>query len=267
MSIRNTLRSLPWMMQASFAEAIAYRAEMLVWILSTTMPLVMMVLWSAVAKDAPVGRFGESDFVLYFLTTFIVRQLTSAWTAWQMSFEVRQGQLSQRLLRPINVIMAYAVENLAALPMRMALALPVAVIGLVILGADRFPRSAGVWLLVGVSLVGAWLISFLANSIIGCLSFYLESSTKVMELWLTMFMVFSGYLIPVELFPEGLRQLSNVLPFRYQIGLPVELISGGYTWETGGAMLLRQWAWVGALLLGTWAIWTRGVRRFAAYGG
>ena len=36
MSLRTTVRALPTMAKIGFAEAVAYRAEMLVWMLSTT---------------------------------------------------------------------------------------------------------------------------------------------------------------------------------------------------------------------------------------
>jgi ABC-2 type transport system permease protein len=39
-------------LRIGFAEMVAYRAEFLVWILTTNMPLVMMALWSAVAAEA-----------------------------------------------------------------------------------------------------------------------------------------------------------------------------------------------------------------------
>src|SRR5262245_25182774 len=130
MSVRTTLRAVPAILKAGFAEAVAYRAEMLVWILSTTMPLIMMSLWVAVARDAPIGRFGQKEFILYFLAMFIVRQLAAAWTAWMMNYEIRQGILSMRLLKPIHPLISYALENISAMPMRMAVALPVAAIAL-----------------------------------------------------------------------------------------------------------------------------------------
>src|SRR5215831_15107267 len=90
MSLAKSVRALPTLFKVGFLEAVAYRAELLVWVLSTTMPLIMLALWSAVAREAPVGRFGQMDFVAYFLATFIVRQLTGAWVAWEMNWEVRQ---------------------------------------------------------------------------------------------------------------------------------------------------------------------------------
>jgi ABC-2 type transport system permease protein len=267
MSVASTARALPTLMRVGFAEAVAYRAEMLVWVLATTMPLIMLALWSAVAADGPVGRFDQRDFLAYFLATFIVRQLTGAWVAWQMSWEVRTGALSMRLLRPIHPMVSYAVENLAAVPLRLVVAVPVAVLALVLLGTKSLPHSLLLWAVWGLAVLGGWLITFLANVIIGCLALWTGSSVKVMDVWLVAFMVFSGYLVPVELFPGALRTLVAWLPFRYQIGFPVEVMTGAYALRAALWMLLRQWAFVLGLFLVATLVWRRGLRRFAAYGG
>jgi ABC-2 type transport system permease protein len=266
-SVASTARALPTLVRVGFAEAVAYRAEMLVWVLATTMPLIMLALWSAVAADAPVGRFDQRDFLAYFLATFIVRQLTGAWVAWQMSYEVRTGALSMRLLRPIHPMVSYAVENLAAVPLRLVVAVPVAILALILLGTRTLPHSPLLWVVWCLAVLGGWLITFLANVIIGCLALWTGSSVKVMDVWLVAFMVFSGYLVPVELFPGGLRTLVAWLPFRYQIGFPVEVMTGAYALPAALVMLLRQWAFVLGLLLAAAIIWRRGLRRFAAYGG
>jgi ABC-2 type transport system permease protein len=267
MSVASTARALPTLVRVGFAEAVAYRAEMLVWVLATTMPLIMLALWSAVAADAPVGRFDQRDFLAYFLATFIVRQLTGAWVAWQMSYEVRTGALSMRLLRPIHPMVSYAVENLAAVPLRLVVAVPVAILALILLGTRTLPHSPLMWAVWCLAVLGGWLITFLANVIIGCLALWTGSSVKVMDVWLVAFMVFSGYLVPVELFPGGLRTLVTWLPFRYQIGFPVEVMTGAYALPAALVMLLRQWAFVLGLFLAATIIWKRGLRRFAAYGG
>ena len=58
MSLRNTLRAFPTLLRVGFSEALAYRAELLVWVLSTTMPFIMMALWTAVAREQPIGSYG-----------------------------------------------------------------------------------------------------------------------------------------------------------------------------------------------------------------
>ncbi|QSQ13302.1 ABC transporter permease [Myxococcus landrumensis] len=268
MSVRGVLRAMPTMLRVGFAESVAYRAEMFVWVLSTTMPLVNMVLWMAVAKHSPVGQYGQADFVSYFLATFAVRQLTSAWAAWIINWEVKQGTLAMRLLRPISPLWAYMFDNIAGFPLRLVVAVPVVVLSVVLVGADKaVPQHAWQWGLFLLAVLGGWAITFLANVAMGALSLFTDSSQKTMEVWMVLFFVCSGYMYPVELLPDGLRAVINWLPFRYQMGLPVELMTGAHDLPTALGLLARQWAWVlgmGTLALG---IWKYGVRRFAAFGG
>ncbi|HKQ62813.1 MAG TPA: ABC-2 family transporter protein [Candidatus Polarisedimenticolaceae bacterium] len=267
MSLGTVARAVPTLVKIGFAEAVAYRAEFLVWMLSTTMPLIMLALWSAVARDGPVGRFGQSEFVAYFLATFIVRQLTGAWVAWQMNYEIRQGTLAMRLLRPIHPLIPYAVENLAAQPLRLLVALPVAAAGLGLVGTQLLPRDPLLWMEWCAAMLGAWLITFFASCCIGCLAFYLDSSIKLMEAWLALYFVLSGYLFPVELLPAAVRRVVDWLPFRYQIGLPVELMTSAHDPRSGLLLLGRQWAFAAMLLVTALVVWRRGLARFAAYGG
>jgi ABC-2 type transport system permease protein len=88
-----------------------------------------------------------------------------------------------------------------------------------------------------------------------------------MDAWLVFYFILSGYLVPVDLFPPGIRAVVDWLPFRYQIGLPVELMTGAHGRVEGLLMLARQWAWVGLALAAASLLWRRGVKRFAAYGG
>jgi ABC-2 type transport system permease protein len=95
----------------------------------------------------------------------------------------------------------------------------------------------------------------------------MESSIKLMDVWLAAFFVFSGYLYPLELFPDWMQSFVSYLPFRYQIGLPVELMTGMHTVAAAWPLLLRQWAWALSLLGASLVSWRIGVRRFQAYGG
>jgi ABC-2 type transport system permease protein len=267
MSLRRTLRALPTILRVGFSEAVAYRAETIVWIAATTMPLVMLALWHAVAREAPIGRYGASQMVGYFLAMFVVRQLTGSWAVWLMNMEIRDGTLAQRLLRPVHPLLTYAISALAELPIRGILAVPLASVALVVFAGDQLTRDPALWGVWALSIVGGWLITLMANLAIGCLALFVESSTKIMDVWLALYFVFSGYLFPVDLFPAWMRHAIDWLPFRYQLGLPVEIMTNVYDVPHALAMLARQWAMVLAMGAVVALVWRRGVRRFAAYGG
>jgi len=265
--MRRTLRALPTLLRIGLAEAVAYRAELLVWLLATNMPLVMLALWSAVARDAPVGRFGQKDFVAYYLAALVVRLMTGAWVVWELTFEIRQGTLSYRLLRPLHPLLAYAAENVAAMPLRLAVSLPVALFALWLTSAERLTRDPLLLALFPLTVLGGWLITFLAMAIVGTLAFRADSATSLFELWMGLYGLLSGYLVPLELFPAWVTSVARLMPFRSMLGFPVELVTGMLTREQALLELAIQWGWIAGLLLGARAAWRAGLRRYAAFGG
>jgi ABC-2 type transport system permease protein len=266
-ALRRTARAYPTLLRVGLAEAVAYRAEMLVWMLTTTMPLVSLALWSAVAETAPVGRFTQQRFAAYFLATLLIRQLTGSWLVWELNQEIRTGTLSRRLLRPIHPLVSYSAQNLAAIPLRAAMTLPAAILLVVLIEPGLLPRTPLTLFAAIFAVLGAWLINFFTMALIGSLAFYVESSTAIFDLWMVAFMVLSGYLVPLELFPPTLRAVAHALPFRYTIAFPVEIVTGLLRGETMLRELAFQWAYV--LGVGTAAIlaFRSGVRRYAAFGG
>jgi ABC-2 type transport system permease protein len=265
--VLRTLRAVPTLLRIGFAEAVAYRAEFVVWLLATNMPLVMLALWTAVARDGPVGRYGQAEFTAYFLAALVVRLLTGAWVVWELTFEIRQGTLAFRLLRPVHPLVAYACENIAAMPLRLALSLPVAAILLFTIGGAHVTHDPLLLALFPITVAGAWLITFLAMAIVGTLAFRLDSATSLFEIWMGLFGVLSGYLVPLDLFPNWVGSLARVLPFRYMLAFPVELVTGALDRAAAMRNLGAQWLFVAILFAGATAAWRVGIRRYAAFGG
>jgi ABC-2 type transport system permease protein len=265
--VRRTLRAAPTLLRVGFAEAVAYRAEFLVWLLSTNMPLVMLALWTAVARDGPVGRFDQAGFAAYFLAALVVRLMTGAWVVWEMSFEIRQGTLAFRMLRPVHPLVAYAAENVAAMPVRLAVSLPVAALALFLLGGSHVTHDPLLLALFPVTVFQAWLITYLAMAAVGCLAFWFESATSLFDVWLGLFGIFSGYLVPLELYPHWVGAVARWLPFRYMLSFPVELVTGMLSRGAAFRELLVQWGFIALLFLATRSAWRAGVRRFSSVGG
>lgn len=260
-------RGIPTMLRVGFAEAVAYRAEFIVWILTTNTPLVMLLVWSTVAKEEPLGRMGGEELGAYFLAVMIVRLLTSSWVVWDLVYEIRQGEISMRLLRPIHPFVSYAAENVAALPMRGFVSLPIAGVALLWLGAGQLTSDPLGWAMIPVAIAGAWLITFFLMAAIGSLGLLWESSLSIYQVWLGAYFVLSGYTIPLELFPPWLGSIIEWLPFRFLLSFPVEVMLGLVGREAMMWGLLVQWGYVAASLVVALWIWKVGLRRYAAYGG
>lgn len=264
---QSTLRALPALLRIGVAETIAYRAEFFVWMLTTSLPLVMLALWSAVAAEAPFRGYASEDFVAYYLCALIARNLTGSWVYWHIEDEVRRGTLSLRLLRPMHPFLTYAATHLASVPLRGAIALPVALVLLVSSGSSELTHDPAQLALLVPSLALAWLLSFGIMFALGTLAFFLERASAIVDVYFGVFAVLSGYLVPLELLPSTLARLAEVSPFRGIIAIPVELATQPALGLAGAAQRVAfQAAWAVGILVVVATLWRRGLRRYEAFG-
>lgn len=259
-------RALPTLLRVSTADHIAYRAEMTIWILTSTLPLFMLALWNAVVRDGAIAGFGPVEMARYFTATLIVRQLTGVWVMWELSYNIRTGRLSGQLLRPLHPLFMHAVWMVTALPFRILILSPI-VVALVAWRPDllAWPGWGGL-ALFGLSTALAFTMSFLIQCWFGTLSFWLDKSDGLFGVWFSTWMVASGYLAPLDLFPAWARQILALLPFRAMLAVPVEILGGFVSPREALADVAVQAVWV--VLMGTLVqvTWRRGVRRYGAYG-
>jgi ABC-2 type transport system permease protein len=260
-----TLRALPTLLRVGVAETVAYRAEFIVWILTTTQPLIMMGLWTAVARDGKFGAYTPQGFTAYFLATLLVRQLTGNWVAWQMGEEVRMGTMSMRLLRPIHPFFAFAASHVAAIPFRSVVAIP---IGIALLAStpEALTHDPLQLALLPVSLALAWLLTFVILFAFGTLSFWLTQTFAIVNLYFGVYSLFSGYLMPLDLLPGPLANIAGYLPFRFMLSAPVEILTRQMDHDHLAFLLGGQAAWTGVMLATALAMWRAGIKRFEAVG-
>lgn len=262
---RRLARVVGALLRLSFAEAIAYRLSLLMWILTTPFPLVSLALWAGLAEAGPIGGYARPDFVAYFVTAFMVRQLTASWVVWDLESQIRSGDLSTLLMRPFHPLLHHAMQNVAALPVRVALALPIGAAVLLLAGGPAIDGSSAL-LVAPLAITLAWLIVLSLQICIGCLAFWLTSSSSLYEVWLGLYLVLSGAALPTSLYPDGLAEVVRALPFHAVLGFPVELIIGRVHGPAIAAGLALQAAWLAAFAALASALWRRGVRVYGAVG-
>jgi ABC-2 type transport system permease protein len=268
--VRSKLRRLAslyaQLLRTGFAEGVAYRAEFLIWMFSTNMPLVMLAIWAAAARSGPVGAYSQRGFAAYYLCALLVRLMTGAWVVWELTMEIRQGTLALRLLRPIHPLLQFSADNIAVIPMRGIVAIPVTGI-LLWIARGELAHDWFSWILLAPALLGAWLIYFLVQAIIGTVALRFESAASLFDAWLGFSNILSGYLVPLDLFPRAVRDVAAWLPFRFQLSFPVELMLGRWSQAQALQLLGVQWIYVVFFFLCTRFAWRSGLRYYAAYGG
>lgn len=260
------LRAMPDLVRVGVAGVSAYRAEMVIWILSATMPLVMMALWDAVAAGGPVAGLGALDLGRYFVATLIVRQLSSAWLLWELNYDIRQGRLSNKLLKPMHPLVQYAVDMVVAIPLRLLVLSPL-LVGVLALRPELLWVPTPLQLAVfALSLAAAWMVNFLIQALFAILSFWIDKSDALFGVWFGAYSLLSGYLAPMDVFPGPVAAVLRLSPFRAMLGGPVETLAGLSSPAEMAADLAVSLGWTAALAVAVALAWRAGIRRYGAFG-
>jgi ABC-2 type transport system permease protein len=118
-------------------------------------------------------------------------------------------------------------------------------------------------LLIGLG----FIIVFFMDYMIGMTSFW------VTQLWGFNFAknqiltVFSGALIPIWVFPDGLKKIVEFTPFPYIYGFPLEVLIKGITLERLLEILLIDALWICFFFVIGRILWMRGSKRIFVQGG
>lgn len=260
------LRKFGVLLRVSWSDALAYRAEILIWVLTGVLPLVMLAVWRTLAGTGGVGGYSGADFAAYYVGALTVRQLTGVWIIWDMEREIRLGELSPHLLRPYHPLARYLAIALCDKPLRLGMMLPIWGIAL-LLEPGAAPHSDALSLAALLpALLLAFLIYFFTQCSIGLLSFWWTQVLALQDFWFGLYALASGYLVPLDLLPEPVTRVLSLLPFRSMLGFPLDLLLG----RLGPAGIAQglgvQLFWVAALFALMSLLWARGMRRYSAVG-
>jgi len=263
--MRTLLRQLWTFTAVSYAEMMEYRAEVLLWVLSSIMPFVMMGVWMKASVGAP-GQLGlgPTGFARYFLCVFLIRQVTLVWVIYDVEHHVVQGTLSPRLLQPIDPFWRFFCDHLGERLARLPF--------LVLLTAFFFGLyPAAFWVpewraavLATVCLLAAFLLRFIMQYAFAMIAFWSERASAIEDLWFFMYLFLSGYLAPLTLFPESVRRVAEWTPFPYLIYMPAQLLMGQPTPVARGLAVSAIWA---VLFYAIYRVlWRAGLKRYSGMG-
>ena len=251
-----------------FSIMTAYRAQIFIWMLSGTLSLVMMLVWIGQAAQAPGGRIGGysgPDFASYFLSVWLAGQMIVVWVAWELDFEIRQGGLSARLLRPLDPLWLHLAEHFAERLVRIPLML-LMLAAFAWLTHARFSTRPLDYLLFTALVLLGFMFRFLWEYCTGLLAFWTDSSTSFSDLNWLLYSALGGLFAPLSFYPQAVQDVARFTPFPYMLGLPAEVLSGRSNMQAAGQGLLILLVWTtGFGVLRLW-MWRVGLRKYGAVG-
>ena len=228
--------------------------------------LIYLFVWSAAASEGAVGGLTRAQIAGYYLALILVNQLTFCTNNWTVGDAIRYGRMNELLLRPLSPIYDALASEAAAKVVFMAFAGPlVALLALFLRPAlHTTPRDVALFL---PALAMAWALRFLWGYWLALLAFWSTRADALLGLQESLIFLIGGQVAPIALLPNLLQKAAVVLPFRYMVAFPVEILTGQLNTaqlQTGFAF---QAGWLLAALLLFAVIWRAGLKRYTAVGG
>jgi ABC-2 type transport system permease protein len=261
--MRRIFRIANTLLTVYYAYMLEYRAELLLWVLSGSLPLILMGIW---ARAAEGGEFPLSslEFIRYFIAVFFVRQFSVVWVIWEFEREIVEGKLSPKLLQPLDPgwhhFFSHFAERFARMPF------VIIVMGLFFL---VYPQA--VWipdvtdvLVTLVLLMMAFVLRFVMQYTFSMFAFWTERASAIESFWFLFYLFLSGLIAPLDTFPEVVRQVVIWLPFPYLIYYPASLLVGLPI--DLPRVVVTMLVWTGVFFgLNRW-LWHRGLKQYSGMG-
>jgi ABC-2 type transport system permease protein len=124
------------------------------------------------------------------------------------------------------------------------------------------------WMVVSflIALLLAIALRFLVEWMLGLLALWVTRMSAVRQMYAVALLFLSGQVAPLSLFPVPVQTVTALLPLRWMVAFPVDVLLGHLTAGQTLIGLVAQGTWV-VLTLALLAIaWRAGLRRYAAVG-
>jgi ABC-2 type transport system permease protein len=261
--IKKIFRNIRIFLSVYYAYMVEYRAELLLWVLANSLPIILMGVWIEAAQG---GQFNLTpvDFARYFISVFIVRQFTVVWVIWEFEKEVVEGKLSPRLLQPIDPAWHHVFSHISERAARLPFALLLLIVFFLLYPQAFWLPSLTNFLLFLLAVVLIFTMRFVIQYTFAMLAFWTERASAIENLWLLFYLFLSGMIAPLDVFPEPVRAIVLCTPFPYMVDFPASLLVGLPVDLSRGFWSMLGWI---LLFLGLNRIlWRRGLKRYSGMG-
>jgi ABC-2 type transport system permease protein len=148
------------------------------------------------------------------------------WGWWEIGTTIQSGDVVADLTKPFDFYAFWLSRDAGRAVYHILMrGVPTLALGALLFGV-RLPLDAGRWLWFGLSLALAIWISFGIRFLTNVAAFWLLDYRGVGSLVMLAGTLLSGFIVPLNFFPDWARALVGWLPFAGMVQLPVEVLLG-----------------------------------------
>lgn len=256
------------LLKLSWQNGLAYPFSVITWrvrqMLSTLMSLTV---WNVLFTDTQtLFGYTQSSMITYiFLVSFLQSMiLASALTG--LAQRIYSGELSNQLLKPINIFAYLGVEEIADKIKNVGFLIVETLILFAIFKPEIVFPSLALFLLFTLWAIGGVILNFCITLLFGALGFWSPETWGPRFLFFMIIDFTAGKLFPLDILPEFMQKALMFTPFPYLSFIQIQLFLGRLNSTEVLLYSFRLLAWVLILAVISKLVWKRGLRSYEATG-
>lgn len=283
-----TLRLNWFILRTSINERLMYRGDFAFATLMRFLPIVTQIfLWSAIYgvytpgnRQGSLNGYSYENMIAYYLLAMVGRAFSSMpGLSSGIAREIRDGTVKKYLTQPIDMLEYLFWARVAHKLVYYAVATGPFIL-VFFLCRSFFVETPDLFTVIGfcLSLLMSFMIGFLLEALLGLIAFWILEVSSLIFIFMMLNYFLSGHMIPLdwvaswlhESLPPFLSPLSNLVlysPFQYLAYFPAAVMLNRYTHAQLAQHLVLEFGWVLLLYFACRWTFTRGVRRYGAFGG
>jgi len=248
---------------------LAYRFEALVKVLSASIvALLNWCLWTAIFQGhTTIAGRTQAELTTYVVVAWVITTFYGTRVDEHLSARFRTGDIGVDLIRPWSIQQHLYFRDLGRASGALVLTTVPLALWTGLLLPLRLPEHLWTLPCFLLSLFLAHAISFGFAWLVGIAAFALRNSSGLAHLKATLISVFSGALIPLDLYPEPLRSWIMWLPLQGMSHTPADIFVERHTPGELVTAIAVQGIWAGILAIAGWWAFHKAVRNVVIQGG
>jgi ABC-2 type transport system permease protein len=252
----------------SFQKHAAYRSDIVLRLLIGIAWIgIQVAIWSALIGSGEIDGIDLPTMITYAVLNSVISLTLVDRALPEADQKIRSGDISIDLIKPYHYLVTVFADQMGrSFYVAVFTVTPTAVVAALTFDVQA---PASIWhgaaFLLAMAI--ALLISFAFACIIILLAFYFLATFHFTWTFHALKSLFAGSLVPLWFYPDGLRQVAELLPFQFLGFVPAMIWIGQEPGRTIASVLSLGLFWSCALAATVAWLWRRIVSRLVVQGG